>query len=621
MDFMKIYELGRAFPYAISIDKDQKKLDDIYASYTSKEINATILIVFIFVLFVYFFLSSFSSTLAMVIFFLGTIFVVILYLYPYSITYSKKMMEYEEQMFRAVMSLSNYISMNTSMEYAFFHTIRIIHGILHIEFNEIINSLQRKEYDSLGDVIEQYVPKWNKVNPTFVKSLRLLQTSLLVKDSDRLSLLQETNETLMTAYKIKGKRFAEDLANKAKGLISFGIMLPVMSLMLLPLMSIFLADIISAGALFFIYNIIFPTILLLVALDFAYKRIQIDTIHLERSPNYTKIPLYMIILSIGIAIALALPGLMHISTIDISTEEGANKEYSFGPVFKVWLISAGIAFAVYILATYFILLHDKEWKDIKAAEDDLPHLLQIFGTYLKMNIPIENIIPRVSEDYKEEGFSDHPIVRVFNELARQMKFAKEDLKSVITETLNKICPSEKLGNMLHQILSFSDISQSSAAKATKLIRTQSLATIELDDYIRTLLAETISLISISATLLLPLLSAIAVLMSIIIVKAISFITLELKSIASAMGTSEAVGLNIIDITQILPPTMLEFIVSLYFIEMYFVLSLFTTKIEIGDDNYIFAKKLKSNLVSYLIFSVILIGGFFAVESMFGNLMS
>ncbi len=615
MHIFDLYKIGRAIPYGFSLESDQKKFDDIYFEYTSKEVNTTVMFFFAIVFMLYYMASFIEANFALTVFFLGAICCIIIYVYPTRIHYNYMIMEYNEQMFKAVLGMSNFISMKTSLEYAFFETSEQLRGILRIEFDDIKRRIQRKDKNSLGDAFKLYIQKWNAVDKVFVKSLRLLETAVMADEKDMDEIIKETIRTLLINYRIRGKRSAEELASKARGLISFGVMLPVISLMLLPLLSIFMADMIKTGMVMFMYNVMFPTILLLVALDFATKRIQIDTIHLEESPSYRQMPRWIYYICFVVIIGFAFPALIHLMNIDLSTFASAENEYKFLSIFYIWLLPFGIMLGIFIFVKYYIHLHEKQWLDVRAAEDDLPHLLQIFTTYLSLNISIENIIPSIASDYRSEGFSDHPIVRMFTELSRKLIYTKGNLFNLLSKILDTICPSFKVKNVLSNILSFSTISQDSAKKAAKLIREQTIALLELDDYIRTLLAETVGLLNISITMLMPLLSAVAVIMSVVIVKAINFITDQLKEISSAFGGG-GIELNLVDITKIIPPTMLEIIVSLYFIEMYIIISLFATKIEIGNDNFMFAKKLDSNIMGFIIYSVILLGGHVLMIEMF-----
>jgi len=114
---------------------------------------------------------------------------------------------------------------------------------------------------------------------------------------------------------------------------------------------------------------------------------------------------------------------------------------------------------------------------------------------------------------------------------------------------------------------------------------------------------------------LPLLSGVTVLMAVMIVKSLRFLTEQLASIEKTFGGT-GTGFGLVDITKIIPPTVLEVIVSLYFIEMYVILTLFMTKIEIGNDKYQFAKKLLSNTTGFVIFTVILLAGHYMMNEIF-----
>ena len=610
-----IYLLGRRVPVGFSLQSDDKKLEFIRFPYNSREVISASLLVFAATLLLFTSLFLVNFTLAMTLAFLGMIISAVVYIYPTHIKYSHEMVEYNEQMLKAALSLANFVSMRTSMEYAVIKTTEQLKGILKREFTDITNELTRKEKTSLGDAIEPFIESWVKVNPVFVKSFRLLQTAMNAQEKDREGILRETIRTLMINYKIQGKRSTEELAANARNLVFFGVLLPVTSLMLLPLFSTFLTQFVTAGLLFFFFNVLFPVVILLVALNFANKRIQVDTIDLEESPGFRTLPWWSYLVALLVVVVFTIPGLVHLNTIDTSSPATVEREYQFLSVILVWLISFGIMAAIYMLATIYIRMHRKLWEDVKEIEDDLPHLLQNLSTLLSLNMPIENILPRIANEYSEEGFPKHPVVRVFREVSRKLMTSKEQLEIFIKDTLKEICPSIKVTNILVMIISFGRISQASATKAANLVREQTIALMELDDYIKTLLSETLALLSITITMLMPLLSAIAIIMALVIVKSLRFITEQLEQIWEAFGT-QLTSLELVDVTQILPPTILEIIVCIYFIEMFLVLSLFKTKVNYGNDRYQFAKSIQSGVIGYVLFSIILVVGYYVMMEIF-----
>jgi len=218
-------------------------------------------------------------------------------------------------------------------------------------------------------------------------------------------------------------------------------------------------------------------------------------------------------------------------------------------------------------------------------------------------------LPDVVDDYETYGFKDHPVVAVFRKMFQKLRTTKKSIKELTKKILPKICPSKKVSNNIYQIISFTDVSQGSAGRAAKMMRKQTLSIFQLDDYIKSLLAETVSLINITVTMLAPLLSAAAVIMSLAIVMSLRFITQQLEIIQNSLGVTQGTALNLVDITQIIPPTVIEVVVSIYLIEMMLVLSIFASNIKIGNDKYQTIKAMKSNLMGFAIYTVILFVGF------------
>ena len=608
MDWTKIYSIGKRIP-SFHVKKVDEKLKFILFPYNSKEILSTCLAVLIVCMFLAFGLSFITKFFLYAFFFLGIILAIALYIYPTSIHYTKQIIDYKEEMLRAIMKISTYISMNSSLEYAMMHTKDELRGTLKLQFEDIFEKLRIKEKCTLGGAIENYIAVWNENNPEFVKALKLLQTASMSPPKERNTIIEEVLETIILAYHESGKRFAEKLASQAKTLIAVGVLLPIISLMILPLLSIFMPHVVQPPVIAFVYNVFFPAILLVMALHFASSRIQVNTIRIEDAPEYKQVPWWLYAAGAAIILLFAIPTIMHLKTINLSILETAAREYALGSVFICWLIGLGIILAIYLYAYYHTKMYKKLWQDVYDTEQDFPHLLQIFSTYLNLNRSIESILPDVVDDYETHGFKDHPVVNVFRKMFQKLRTTKKSIKELTRKILPKICPSKKVSNNIYQIISFTDVSQGSAGRAAKMMRKQTLSIFQLDDYIKSLLAETVSLINITVTMLAPLLSAAAVIMSLAIVMSLRFITQQLEIIQNSLGVTQGTALNLVDITQIIPPTVIEVVVSIYLIEMMLVLSIFASNIKIGNDKYQTIKAMKSNLMGFAIYTAILFVGF------------
>jgi hypothetical protein len=613
MDLLSIYKFGKFIPM-ISLPEVDEKLAFILFKYRSKDILGVAVLALIICFFLALVLSPFSPFFKYTFVYLGIIISIFLYIYPTKIYYAQQMIDYSEEMLRAIMKLSTFISIHTSMEYSFKETALDLRGTLRLQFDDILTKIKHKEYSSLGEALSLYIPQWNKTNPDFVKSLKLLQTAEISPESEKKQIITEVIETIILSYHQSGKRFAESLASKSKSLVAMGVLLPIISLMILPLASIFLPGIVSAPLIAFIYNIVFPSVLLVMALNFSVERIQVDTIHLEDSPKYEPVPFLTYVMSAIIAAILAIPTYFHAASINLSTAELASREYTVSSILMMGAAPFGIVIAIWLFTKAYLKQYEKMWDDVSEVEQDFPYLLQIFSTYLNLNQSVESIIPEIINDYETHGFKDHSVVRIFKELDLRLRTSKKTIEVLFTEHLPKICPSHKVSQSLKHIVSFTNISQKSAASASKMVREQTLSIYKLDDYIRSLLSETVGLISITVTFLAPLLSAVAVIMSLAIVMSLSFISDQLETISSSMG-AQVKGLELVDIQTIIPPTIIELIVSIYLIEMILVLSLYLTNIKIGNDRYQFIKTLNSNIIfGFMLYATILISGFVIFRS-------
>jgi hypothetical protein len=621
LDFKNIYQLGRVIPIAVSIDSVDKKLDFVKFQYKSKEIIATSVVVFLASLLVYLGVAFISPFIGYSVFFLGIILALVLYIYPTSIYYAQQLGEYSEEMLKALLRISTYISMQTSMEYAFIETTDHLRGTLKDQFSDIVASMKRKQKMTLGDALEPYVDTWNKINPIFVKSLRLLQTAAMSSQNEKEEIIKETLDTLIINYTSQSKRFAEDLASNANKLISVGVLLPILSLMLLPLMSVFMPDLVTLPVIAFVYIILFPVMTLLMSLNFASKRIQVDTVRIEESSEYRPLPSAIMWACIALAVIFSVPTIGFLTRSQNMTLASSE---SLLYVFLAWLMSFGIVLSIFIYSKIYVKRNEKLWNEVYEIEQDLPHLLQSFSTYLTLNISVENILPEIVEDYKKFGFSKHPVVKIFEKLNHILLTSKKRIEDIVENVLPKICPSKKVTNVINQIMSFTKISQSSAARAAKLVRSQTVAVYKLDDYIKTLLAETVSLINVTTTMLAPLLCAAAVIMSIAIVKSLNFITQQLAKIFSGMGGEgiDLTTLQLVDVAKIIPSPVIEVVVGLYLVETIVILSIFSTNVRIGNDRFRLLKTINSNMIGFVIYSALLfLGYYFLVEVLFKGILA
>lgn len=609
MDWMKLYDIGKSVDYDLGYEELEEKLRFVFFPYTANDVIFSSAIVILSGLVAGFILSFISTFLMVTAIFLSLITGIVMYIYPFNIYYTKQIMEYSEEMLKAILHLSTYIQTGSSMEYAFQKAENNIQGTLRKQFHEINTMLKRKEESTLGDAMNNYIDVWSDVNPQFVKGLRLLQIASMSPESERDRLINETVETLMVDYQTMGKRRAEKLSKNTKLLIAGGILLPILSLLVLPILAVFMPQLVRPEIVAFLYIIFFPTVVLIASLSFAANRLQVDTIRLEDHKEYEPLSDVYMYIAIACAVIFAVPSLPAIIAV---LQDPSGYLDSFLYFFLVWLLGAGVALGVKTYTSFYVKKYHNLWSEINEVEEDLPFILQSFSTYYTLNTPFEQVVDGVIDDYNKLGFHDHPVVKAFRSIKKKIETSKKDIQSIVEEESKEVFPSKKVRSVISQIVSFESVSQESASKAARTVREQVINTYELDDYIKTLLSDTVSMIKMTTSMLAPLLSASAVVMTFAILKSTDFITTQIENITKAFGGG-GLEIQLIDTSQVISPIFISAVIGIYLVLVTIVLSIFETQINIGNDKFRIIKNVSNNMISFLVYTVILFGGYFFVN--------
>jgi len=610
MWFKYIYDLGQKYPIIPKIRSIDKKFERVQFPYTSQDVlSGTAIFVAVFGTLgsILFFALPFLPLIGWSVLFYTFVIALAAYIYATGINYTQRMIDYREEMLLALLEMGNFISLDTSIEYAIIQANKNLHGVLHDQFEIILEKLALKKYKTLGEGFKDFIPKWLEVSPDFVKALSLLQTASISLPEDRERIINEVIESIIQSYYEQGKRFTEELSSQTQSLVALGVLFPMMMLMMIPMVSVFLPDVITLPMLIFGFNLFFPTLLLMLSMQFAANRVQVNTIRMEESPDFKPLSAKFYLIPVLIMVMFAVPAALHLYSLGFGMD--IKREYSFEAVVIIWTTSLGIFLAVEIITGTYVNRYKKLWNKIYEVEQDLPHLLQVFATYLGLNRSVESILADVIDDYERHGFKKHPVTQVFREVQERLLRTKKTIFEIVRTELPKLNPSKRVTSIFEKVIGFTDIDQLSAAKSAKMIRKQQLSIFKLDDYIRTLLADTLSLVYATVTFMAPMLSGAAVVMAMAIVMSLTFIQDKLESIFALFGGQ--IDLGLVKLEKIIPPTMLEFVIGIYFMEMVIILSLFLSNVKYGTDKYKIAETINKNmLISFALYTMILLVGYF-----------
>ncbi|USN43859.1 MAG: hypothetical protein H6500_05720 [Candidatus Woesearchaeota archaeon] len=611
-----IYDLGEALPLRYTMETMDASLKFTLFPYKASTIINTSLLLFLGSALIGMVLEQVftAEILFTTCVFFGLIAAAITYIYPVHIYKLTRIMEYKQEMLNTIMRFTTYLSMKSNMEHALYNSLANTKGILRVQFQDILLRLERKEYINLGEAFREYSTIWNQYSPEFVDSLKLLEVAALSSGREAEEIMEESISQIMLTYNIEQKRQSELLSESISKVITIGIMFPVMFLMLVPMVSVFLPDFIKASILFFGFNILLPAFLFVGTLNFAAKRLQLSSIDISSAKEYKPLTKLHYIIGGVVLLLFLVPSTIYLIQHDPS--HVSYDSFNLATVFYVWLIPAGVSLSIFILGSMYCRRNRALYENYRQVEEDLPHLLNYFSTYLTLSVPMENIFKEVTNDYTRHGFQKHPSVALLNEISFKLAHLKTNLKSFIKIDLKKISSILSFNEILEQIVAFGEFSLKEASKVAKKIRSQRVEIVKLNDYILTMLNPSLGLISTTISMLAPLLSALAIIMSLFVVQFIKFLSEQLETIANLGNAGQRITLELINIEEIISPVYLELIIGFYLVEIIIILGMMKATIKDGYSVFKIVEAIKGSQLGFIIFTLCLFGGYYVFMTMF-----
>lgn len=548
-----------------------------------------------------------------------------------------------------------YLSLNPVFEKAIQFTASNCHGPLGKDFKKIMWDVEMGKYTTIKEAVGQYSKKWTIWNDEFVTSIVTLQmTELQPSQKRRQEILEEALDRTLRGTYAKMKNYAYELKIPSAMLLSFGIIFPLMGLIMFPMISIFLTESVNPIYLGVGYVIVLPYLLWWYLKRLISKRPSAFS-HSEKSggvePNkYITIPqlnLQLPITPIAILLGLifVLPGVFYFANLAfdynyyhdsnrfpiLSEREEEWKDYClrsygssvilgtiFQAMFCIWGITIAIAFYCYFRSKEKYELEEF----IRKTEADFEVGLFELQTALTQNIPIELAIPNVLDKYERMNKSNSPMYLFFDKIY--------GLLTQLGMTFNQALFDEEFGvlkdfkspliqnimNIVATALSKGPLVVSNAARniVNCLKRTK-----EIETMINDLLEDIISNLKTQTTFIAPLISGIVASIGVLVVQLLQAISFTLSEVEKNFGFGTDVGassssmMELIKLQEVMPPTLMELIVGLYLIECVVIMCIFLVGVQKGFDEVSRDYYISRNLIIAVIFYSIV---FFAMIMVF-----
>lgn len=531
-----------------------------------------------------------------------------LYRYPISLQRSIRI-KLSSEMVNAVIYMASSLRETPNLEKAIEFTASSLTGPLKKDFEEMLWSISVGE--SANEVLLRYSNKWKGVSDEFVEAMNML------RNYHRKGALDEAVSIITEGTKEKMEDYAISLRNPVRLLDLLGFTLPLMVIVLSPIILMlrpFPGDFVTLASL---YCIFLPlTLYWLIKIALEKRPWTFPVIDISENPeaipeNRLKIKKFLIP---AIPVSLVLGGLIMLPGIRFLLSP---RPYSFTNVANTLTITCGISIALSIY--YYSSKHNFLLKErIKAMEREIPEGVYSLGDSLTRGLPLEKALERAAE--KISGLSISDLFKKTVENIRNFGMTLEE--ALFDKRLGSLryYPSRTLKCVMRVVCDAAKKSIAEASKVCLWIGEHLKAKHDVERKVIDVTEETGSSMQIECMLLAPLVCAVAVVFASVIMEIMTRLGEMIGRITAYGGAGGTLFGGFLFIFQslntIITPEYFQIVVGIYLIEVIYLLSMFQSKLENGEDvharRYLTAKYLFFGCLIYTLVLLTLIFIFYQV---------
>ena len=516
-----------------------------------------------------------------------------------------------------------------NLENAIFFTYKNLRGPLKRDFERIVFDFNLRKIYNMEEGLKRVIEKWYVEAREFSDALKLLiEYSRYPYRGERI--LEEAIRLTIDGSHSKMMKYARDLKLPTTAILVLGIILPVIGLTIIPLLTVFIPEILSMPMVFFVYNFFLPLILFSLILMLVEGRpMTTSTIMLASNPltiEFGNRSFNLLLISLLLILPLTiylLVGIMKDVTnynicsqwaktgfdvdkrpsIDINVEEC--KFYltdliyqSTKPSILLILFSFGIFLPIYLRNKVNVNNAEK----IRKAEASLGVLLFQLSQKTRGGIPFEEAIFSLSETAQ---------IQEVGSMVREIKKNLSIFGNVYEALLGKQGVIRKYSSTIISSVFeiIVEVSQKGSAYLSHALSTfsrhlQNLS--NLQEKIEDLISDNISTLKFMSYFLTPIVGGVSVSLGLIILSILGNLSVSLQQLMPKEGGLPSIGLPIINIwvASTVPPSLFHLAIGIYIIQLCIISSFFIVGLENGFDRIYFIENVgKITLISLIIFII------------------
>ncbi len=531
------------------------------------------------------------------------------------------------QMVPAILYIVVYMRHTPNLEKAIAFASEHLQYPLNFDFKKIFYNVEIGKFSTIKESLDNYLECWRDYSPEFIEAFHLIESSLFEPDnSRRISILEKSLQVVLEGVYDKMLKFSHSVRSPLSNVYMLGVVLPTLSLTLIPLASSMLGGLLTWVHVFILFNLLVPFFVFYLVDKVLFLRPggHGETELLQSNPFYSKykdnsayVKAFFICLPfliIGLLPLLfgytPLPdflGLQH----DYSMPDlglgfiGNNMFFDFidgangktGP-FGIGATLLGMFFPLG-LALFFSIAYKYKTKDLIIARQKTQELEKEFnstlfqlGNQIGNGVPPESVFAKVADSSR--GLQIEDFFRRIDYNVRTTGMSVE--KAIFDKNRGAILyyPSQLIATSMKIFIESSKkglkIAAASLMSISEYVKNINKVTMRLKD----LLAEVLSDMKSNMTFLAPLLSGVVVGLAVMITSILGKLNLSKLSGEQAIAGLGGI-VNLFKIEHMIPPYFLQIIIGIYLIQIIFILSGALVTIDSGKDDLMKTNKIGVNL--------------------------
>lgn len=494
-------------------------------------------------------------------------------------------------------------------------------GVIGHDLKKIMWDLSLRKYESADEALGVFADKWKHENNEFAEAIDILRTSSFKAEGERTKLYEEAINIILERNTDRMKKYTQELSQPVAIINYLGITLPVLTIILFPILTIFMSQSIPPYLLVVVYNVLLPIVVWWMINDTLMKRpISFGVRNVDAHPDAHKIGTVRMgkktyklwPFCIAVAAVLISAGLFIIFTND--PKEPVSLQKVVGGMLIIWGAAAAIAIYSYFSYKGNDVIRD----DMVQTETEFSEALFELGLILNSGYSVESSVEKLLKKIKNlkiyflfEKALDN--IRKFGYTFERSVFDKES--GVI-----RYYPSTMIQNILRVFSEALKKGSKTTATAMMSVSTYMKNVTRVENFLREMIAETTSEMQFMSSLLVPvsmgIIIGLSALLSLILFEISKFFGVIAKQ-AIQLPVGDSSLLSVLgDIDRVVPIEWLTVIVGAYMIEVILSLSVLLSTLRNGEDSIEKHKTIASSIVlGTAIFTIVGILVFVVFKSM------